>query len=163
MRKSLFLKMNVAFELVSTHARAPFFSTMHSAAYDFTSNSDDILLKPNEIAKIHTGVIVTWDNPNVVLELKEKSGLALRGVEIKGGIIDYDYRQEVIAIVKNGSNDSIWIEYGKLICQGVFRERPMVNTHSLVATNQYGTVVLGEYFPYSTNQRTGGFGSTGNI
>lgn len=155
--------MRVSFEAVNRFAKLPYLSTIHSAGLDFTSNSDDVYLKPNQIAKIQTGVIVTWDNPNVCLHLAEKSGLALRGVEIKGGVIDYDYRQEVIAIVKNGSDEEICIPHGKSICQGFFREKPMVNSYSVITTTPNGVMVLGEYFPYSLNERQGGFGSTGNV
>lgn len=152
--------MNVDFELLSSFARAPAKSTTYSAGYDFFSCNDNIVLKPNTIYKLRTGVIVRWTDPNCRLELKGRSSYECLGIELKAGIIDYDYQKEVIVVLKNTSDEEFIINYGDKICQGLFYQSPMVMQY-FTTVRQADGVITGEYFPHSSNVRTGGFGSTG--
>lgn len=153
--------MLVNFHLHSSHARAPEYATTGSAALDFFSNSDDIVIKPNCLAIISTGITVTWTDPNCYLQLLSKSGLASRGIRVEAGVIDYDYQQEIRVILFNFSNEEITIPYQSKICQGSFIQKPMVMRYTL-STVQNGLVsTCPEFIPYTSQKRQGGFGSTG--
>ena len=52
--------------------------------------------------------------------LLSKSGLALRGITIHGGVIDPDYHQEVKAIVRNATPYPFKVQKGQRIAQAVF-------------------------------------------
>lgn len=87
------------------------------------------------------------------VQLAEKSGKALSGLEIHGGIIDQDYRGrvKVIAKVAHGA-PSMVIPQGKAICQMILhRLEPM-------SLEEIGPI---EYTCGETERGEGGFGSSG--
>lgn len=153
--------MNVAFRLLSSHARAPEYSTMHSAGFDFFSFNDDFTIPPMGFVTVNTGVEVHWDDPNVFLKLESKSGLAAQGVTCQGGVIDIDYRKEIKVILYNFSNTPVDFKYGEKICQGIFITKPMVNMYHVEMHERDGSVFSRQFFPQRNTERTGGFGSTG--
>jgi dUTP pyrophosphatase len=54
------------------------------------------------------------------LFLLSRSGLALRGIFVEGGVIDPDYSQEVKAIIKNSTNKQFKVVRGQRIAQAIF-------------------------------------------
>lgn len=77
------------------------------------------------------------------LELRPRSSLSARGIDMRIGTIDPDYRDEICAVLKNNSNEQIVIELGDRIGQ-------LVGTLAFRA----GGVNV------KTRAREGGFGST---
>lgn len=68
-------------------------ATKDAAAFDVFYNGAVPLDIGDRPVIISTGIFTEFD-PRLVAILKEKSGLALKGVEIKAGVIDADYRKE---------------------------------------------------------------------
>lgn len=68
--------------------------TKHSAAFDlfYDGGVEPIVITDEPIA-IPTGLYTVFE-PGYVAIVKEKSGLALKGVELHGGVIDADYHGE---------------------------------------------------------------------
>lgn len=74
--------------------------TKESAAFDLFYNGDRPLWIGDFPVAIPTGV-KTKMTEGLVAILEEKSGLGLKGIEIKAGIIDADYREEWLVIARN--------------------------------------------------------------
>lgn len=70
----------------------------------------------NTLVTVHTGIKIEFPIGFAAI-VKEKSGLALKGIEIKGGVIDHEYRGEVLVLAKNRSNEPVILEPGQKIAQ----------------------------------------------
>src|SRR4051812_33587591 len=68
-------------------------ATRHSAAFDLFYSGDQPLILTDTPVAIPTNVRTIF-SPGLAAIIKEKSGLALQGIELKGGVIDADYRDE---------------------------------------------------------------------
>ena len=151
-------------------------ATNDSAAFDLFYNGDRPIIIGDRPTPIPTGVKTAFD-PRLVAIIKEKSGLASKGIELKAGVIDADYKDEWIVIARN----PIWLEYvdldhrgiptgnfeirkatnwmpfvlepGKKIAQFLLVERPMV---------QFNTSPGNAALNLKAEERKGGFGSTGS-
>lgn len=75
-------------------------------------------IEPGDIAKIGVGISVCPPD-GFGLFFKERSGNALKGYEVKGGVIDFGYRGEYMVLLKNGSRETIHIKEGDKIAQFV--------------------------------------------
>lgn len=134
-------------------------ATFDSAAFDLLYNGEsEIRLEPGQTLALPTGVFTEF-SPGLVCIIKEKSGLALKGLEVHGGVIDADYRDEWKVVVRNGDEknlftseeDVIVLKPGQAIAQFLIIKLPKVN---LFATGD-------AEIAYKDQKRTGGFGSTG--
>jgi len=86
-----------AFELVAGHIEK---ATQESAAFDLFYAGSTPLWIGDEPVKVPTGVKTKFSK-ELVAFIKEKSGLAAKGLEVKGGVIDADYRDEWMVICRN--------------------------------------------------------------
>ncbi|MHB1546416.1 MAG: dUTP diphosphatase, partial [bacterium] len=82
--------------------------------------------------------------------IKEKSGLALKEIEIKAGVIDHGYRGEVVVLAKNKSKESIIFLPGNKIAQ------------MLILPVWTGEPNLVKKVGDDTDRGSNGFGSTGD-
>jgi dUTP pyrophosphatase len=128
-------------------------ATRESAAFDLFATTD-VLMVAGRIEAIPTGVTTEFD-PRLVAIVKEKSGLALKGIEIHGGVIDADYRDEWKVIAKympkvsDFEQEKVYaIRAGQKIAQFILIELPKVE-------------YIGDGILTLDNARLGGFGSTG--
>jgi len=80
--------------------------------------------------------------------IKDKSGLALKGLHTMGGVIEYTYRGEYGVILNNVTRKEIKIEPGQKIAQLIIVP--------IVTAGIEESVALSE-----TKRGAGGFGSTG--
>ena len=130
-------------ELVPAHALSG------DAGLDLRS-SEDLIIAPNEIALVSTGVIIELPNDTVGM-VCSKSGLALKnGIFVLNapGIIDSGYRGEIKVILKNGGKSNYKIDKYSKIAQFVVLKFYKV---SFNRTNELSESVRGNK----------GFGSTG--
>jgi dUTP pyrophosphatase len=102
---------------------------------------------PEERLKVSTGIALEIPH-GFYVKVAEKSGLASKGIEIKGGIIDEPYRGEIIVVMKNGSDSPIIFESGDKIAQ------------LILSPVEYGVIVETNELS-DTERGNGGFGSTG--
>jgi len=81
---------------------------------------ENITIPPLKRAMVHTGIKVVKMPKNSKLMLCGKSGLASKnGIIIMGGVIDENYRGELIVIMFNANENPYNVEVGKKIAQGV--------------------------------------------
>jgi dUTP pyrophosphatase len=88
--------------------------------------SQDTFIEPNLPTKVKTGVALVYKSRlpwrKYGLILKERSGLASKGLKLGGGVVDAGYRGEVLVIVSDPCHDfplGYTIPAGTKICQAV--------------------------------------------
>jgi len=135
-------------------------STTDAAGFDIIYPYDQpFKLYPYRLHKVPVGV-VTQMAENMVGICKEKSGLALKGVELHGGVIDHHYADEWNAILRfvppertlfnwEEPIEPIVITKGMKVAQVIFVDLPQLT-------------LIGEGFRLEEVRRTGGLGSTGS-
>lgn len=146
-------------------------ATRDSAALDVFYAGSKVLWIGDRVTAIPTGVKSKF-SPGLVAVIKEKSGLALKGIEIKAGVIDADYRDEWLVLARNPVTlelpfdddgnplpppykvEPSWKPFrlnpGDKIAQFVMVDLPKVHFYAMTG----GEILLSETI------RTGGFGST---
>lgn len=104
------------------------------------------VIKPNERLLVGTGLYIDKMDSNYELQIRSRSGLALKyGLIVLNspGTIDSDYKGEIGVILYNSSNVEVGIQKGDKIAQMV-----------LCKIEKEESLIL-------NNERNGGFGSTG--
>ena len=122
-----------------------------AAGYDaYACLDEDVIIMPGENIKIGTGIAVEFPD-DCWMGIYARSGLAAkRGLRPANcvGVIDPDYRGEIIVALYNDSNETQTISHGDRIAQLIITKKEDWN---IVETN-----ILKE-----TYRDAGGFGSTG--
>ncbi len=133
-------------------AQLPRYATPGSAGMDLRACLDaPVTLAPGQRAKIPTGLAIALPGPEWVALLCARSGLAVsHGVTLPNcvGVIDSDYRGELIVALVNLSGESCTIRPGDRIAQMLLlpvAQAQLVETDALP----------------DTGRGSGGFGSTG--
>lgn len=85
------------------------------AAFDLFA-SEDILLQPTHREMVGTGIRFIIPD-GYWIKLRERSGLANKGIHVLGGVIDSGYTGEVKVILYNSSTEPVHITRDKAICQ----------------------------------------------
>ena len=136
------------FLLVHPDAVMPSYATPASACFDISTISEDFTIYPGEISRCRTGLCINpaasiWDRH--YLMLFARSGLASKGISLANGvgIVDSDYRDEIMVLLQNTSRTAHPIKKGDRIAQGMVWARWSVDLEVKDTT------------------RSGGFGSTG--
>lgn len=143
--------MNIKIKKTTSDAIIPTKGSYGAAGCDLYSNEEfSIILYPGQSTMIHTGICVEIPYGYVGL-VYPRSGLASKhGLRLSNcvGVIDSDYRGEILLSVRNDSNEKQVIEHKSRVAQ-------------LVIT-AYEDVNFEEVDELSDSKRgEGGFGSTG--
>lgn len=131
-----------------------------SAGYDIRANMGAVLV-PGETQIIHTGLAMEivaddnlTDNGKVYeIQVRPRSGLAAKkGITVLNspGTIDQDYRNELMVILHNSSNDTRRINTGDRIAQIVIGE---VYVPQFEISDELSDTVRGENGLGSTGER----------
>jgi dUTP pyrophosphatase len=144
-------KINVTFKKLSADAKVPTYGSAYSAGADLYALCDgSINIGAGKTEFIHTGISLEIPD-GVVGLICARSGMACKkGVAPanKVGVIDSDYRGEIIVCLHNHSESDVVIENGERVAQMVFAP--------------YFTAEFTESDSLSdTDRGDGGFGSTG--
>lgn len=134
------------------HFSLPTRSTKKSAGYDFY-NFEDVEILPEQIVYVKTGVKAKFPDNVGLLLLNRSSNPLKKGLVLANGVglVDADYYNnpsnegEICFAFMNTTTDIVTIKAGEKLGQGVFVEY-------LTICNE-GNI---------ENERSGGFGSTGN-
>jgi dUTP pyrophosphatase len=125
----------------------PYKKHFSDAGWDLRAK-ESFTLAPHEWRVIKTGVRTEIPQGYVGI-IKERSGLGAKGLAVRAGVIDSDYRGEIGVVIQNLTNDQREFEEGDRIAQ-------------LVVMNCLLDAVIkfdGEIT--ETERGEGGFGSTG--
>lgn len=128
-------------------AKLPHFAHDTDAGMDLFCN-ENIVVTPGERAQIKTGIAVAIPNGYVGL-IWDKSGLAQKhGLKTLGGVIDSEYRGEIIVGIINLSKNEHTFEVGDKIAQILIQK---IEHPSIEEVTSLDETLRGE----------SGFGSTG--
>jgi len=145
------MKENVKIKLLNEDALIPTYGSELSAGADlYAITEKDIAILPNETVFIHTGIALEIPQ-NYVGLIYARSGLGCKqglAPANKVGVIDTDYRGEIMVALHNHSKEFRTIKNHDRIAQIVFT--PFVQAKFDVTKELT-----------DTNRGNGGFGSTG--
>lgn len=115
-----------------------------------SDNDEERSLAPGKREMINTNISISIPH-HTYARIAPRSGLALRGIDVVGGVVDADYRGLVQVILVNNSTSEFVVKKGDRIAQLIFEviERPAIV--ECRALEELGT----------TNRGSAGFGSTG--
>jgi dUTP pyrophosphatase len=125
-------------------------ATPQAAGYDIRSAESEVVLQPDEIRLVSTGLIMQLPE-GVECQVRPRSGLALKhGITLPNspGTIDPDYRGEVRIIMQNLGPEPVTLLRGERIAQLVFARFEALE---VIEADELTDTARGE----------GGFGSTG--
>ncbi|WMJ21813.1 dUTP diphosphatase [Paludicola sp. MB14-C6] len=104
-------------------ATIPTRATAGSAGYDLYADiKEAITIAPNQTVKIPTGIAIGISSENVVALVYARSGLSTKhGITLANcvGVIDSDYRGEILVALINQSNESYTIQPNERVAQMV--------------------------------------------
>ncbi|WP_294406474.1 dUTP diphosphatase [uncultured Ruminococcus sp.] len=145
--------MKLLIKKLNEKAIVPARQTQYSAGYDLCACTDEpIVIKAGETAKIHTGISAEIEGTkDVVLLIYARSSLATKfGIAPANcvGVVDWDYRGEIICALHNSSKEDYTINHGDRIAQ-------------MVVTPVFTPEVEVRETLSDTTRGAGGFGSTG--
>ena len=146
------MKQKVKISILRPEAVCPAYQSERAAGADlYAATSESVTIEPNKTVLVPTGIAMEIPEGFVGL-IYARSGLALKkglAPANKVGVIDSDYRGEIMVALHNHSGEVAQIEAGDRIAQIVLT--PYLTADFEVADS------LSE-----TERAGGGFGSTGN-
>jgi len=140
----------LAFFKIDPNAKFPVRKRAGDAGFDLYS-LEQVELKPLERKLVRTGIGVILP-PGYVGLIKDRSGLAVKGLHVLGGVIDENYRGEIKVILINLSDEPIVLPAFSRIAQ------------LLVLNNYIDKPIYLNVLPESernTERKDKGFGSSG--
>lgn len=145
------MTQNVNIKKLKENATIPVYGTEFSAGADLYACMDqNVLIKAHTTEMIHTGIALEIPVGYAGL-IYARSGLACKkglAPANKVGVIDADYRGEIMVALYNQSDNDLFVENGERIAQLVIT--PFL-TANFVEVDSLDETIRGE----------GGFGSTG--
>jgi len=139
--------LKLYFKLNHVDAMIPKKGSKYAAGYDLYS-IEKTLIPSNRFVKIDTGISLAIPN-GYFGKIECRSSLASQGLSVLGGVIDSDYRGNLIVILLNNTNTPYEIKKHDRIAQIIF--------HKIL---QNENVIVSEDLD-STDRQYSGFGSTG--
>ena len=100
---------------MSDNASIPFRNTEHSAGLDLLT-AYDYCIRPNEICRIKTDLQIKIP-PDSYGQISSRSSCAIKGLITLAGIIDADFRGNIVIVVINLSRNTIFVSKKDRIAQ----------------------------------------------
>lgn len=142
---------DINFTKLNYNAKNPVCGSADAAGHDLSAAIDtNVLIPPHQTVKIPTGISVELPK-NTFGGIYARSGIASReGLRPANctGVIDSDYRGEIIVALHNDSDTHRIVEPGERIAQLIVQ--PYIRARYVEASNLS-----------TTDRGSGGFGSTG--
>lgn len=146
------LKIKALSPKIGADIPVPSYATAGSAGMDLRACIDaPVTIMPGEQALVPTGLAIALPDPGYVALLYARSGLAIKhGLSPANcvGVIDSDYRGEIVVALRNYAKEPYTVEPGERIAQMVIT--PVVQAE----------IALVDELDH-TDRGAGGFGSTG--
>lgn len=136
----------LAVNKLNSNAIIPKRATSGSAGYDLYA-CEDTIAHAGKLTKVHTGIAVQIP-PNTYGRIADRSSLASKSLHVFAGVIDSDYRGEIVVLIFNHGDNDYHITAGSRIAQLILE---VIATPSVVEVDKL----------VETERGIGGFGSTG--
>ncbi len=144
--------MNVKIKLLHKNASVPMYGSENSCGADLYACIDEpIVIEPMQRVRIPTGIAIECDRNDIAALIFARSGLSSKhGIALANGVgvVDSDYRGEILVSAVNLSGEPYTVQSGERIAQLVF-----------VPSIRGDFSVVDELC--DTARGDGGFGSTG--
>lgn len=118
-------------KIENKYIEAPRYATTGSGAVDLHAHLEsDIILKPNQVILIKTGISIYIENKNYAGLILPRSGIGHKNGIVLGnliGLIDSDYQGEIKISCWNRSLNEYTISPGQRIAQMLIIETPRIN------------------------------------
>lgn len=142
----------IRFKKLKSNAQVPTYATPGAACFDFYACLDEpeVTIPPHSTVKIGTGLAFGLTQ-GYVLFLYSRSGHGFKhGIRFVNcvGVIDSDYRGEILVGLHNDSDEAYTISQGERIAQGIVQSYLPCHFVEVSALD-------------ATERGEGGFGSTG--
>jgi dUTP pyrophosphatase len=138
--------MKVKFKKLHPNAIIPKYALKNDTGMDVFL-PETVVLLPQQITKIHTGIAIETKKP-LAYFIKDKSGVASKGLVSLGGVFDAGYQGEIISIMFNLNQHEVIFEKGQKLCQLIFLK---IEQPEIVEVKEFK----------KSERGSGGFGSTG--
>ncbi len=146
------VKVKIISPLIKAKIPMPVYATSGSAGMDLHACCETAIAIPAwSRGKVPTGIAIELPGPELVALVFPRSGLASKhGISLSNavGVIDSDYRGEIICLVKNDSDQEFLIHPGDRIAQLLFFPIYRMDWEEVTELEE-------------TKRGAGGFGSTG--
>ena len=141
--------MLIKFQKILDEAIIPHYAHQGDAGMDIFS-AEDAVIKSGEIKSVKTGVKMEMPERFVGL-VWDKSGLAFKnGIKTMAGVIDSNYRGELMIVLTNLGKEPYHVEKGSKIAQLIITP---------VASPEIEEGIVAD----DTERGTAGFGSSGTV
>ena len=144
--------MKLLIKKIVEDAIIPTYGSKYAAGLDIYSY-ENYTVKANTRRVIPTGISLEWegeDCENYYLRIAPRSGLSVKkSIDIGAGVIDYDYRGEIMVCFINNSDSDYTINKGDRIAQAILEKNNRFN--EIIEVDELGI----------TSRNNNGFGSTG--
>ncbi|HBE79779.1 MAG TPA: dUTP diphosphatase [Firmicutes bacterium] len=146
------IKVKIISPLIKTLIPLPSYATSGSAAMDLHACCEQsIVIAAGAKGKVPTGIAIEISDPEMVALVFPRSGLASKhGISLSNavGVIDSDYRGEIICLLKNDGCEDFVVNPGDRLAQLGFFPIYRVSWEEVNELSE-------------TGRGSGGFGSTG--
>merc|ERR1711955_95810 len=140
-------KPTLRFAKLSEHAKAPTRGSSVAAGYDLYA-AEEMVIEPGKRAWVKTDIQIEVPD-GTYGRVAPRSGLAAKhGIDVGAGVIDKDYRGNVMVLLFNFGDSAFNVGRGDRIAQLVLEKISMAELEELPSLNE-------------TDRGEGGFGSTG--
>lgn len=141
--------LQVEFKRLNEYARLPVYGSAGAAGMDlFSANDEPIVIGPNGRTIVPIGWAIAYNDRSYYMRIAPRSGLAVKGIDVGAGVIDYDYRGEVKVLLINHNTTEFVVERHMKIAQMIPTQ---IASASVNEVTELSDTVRGEE----------GFGSTG--
>lgn len=127
--------MNCKIKLIRNTSKMPEFKSQGAAGMDLYADiisakndkgdliapSGELIVMPGQVVKVPVGFAIAIE-PGHVMNILGRSGNELKGIEVKHGTIDEDYRGEICVILKNGNSSAFIINQGDRVAQATIHQ-----------------------------------------
>ncbi|KAG9291987.1 hypothetical protein G9A89_017886 [Geosiphon pyriformis] len=91
-----------------------------NAGYDLQySGKDTLVLQPNSLTKINLKIALKI-LPEAMVQIASQLSLASKGINVRGGIIDAEYTEDITIMLQNETNKLFQIEHAEKITQAIY-------------------------------------------
>ena len=140
------VKMALQVKLLTENAIVPTRATRDSAGLDLFSIMD-VCIPPTTVGMVKTGIAIILSE-GTYGRIADKSSMALKNLCVCAGVIDFDFRGEIIVLLRNFSPDTHVIKKHQKVAQ------------LIVTQIHYPKVIVVEELS-TTERGCSGFGSSG--
>jgi dUTP pyrophosphatase len=133
------LRMKLLVKKLNPDARVPEYAHKGDAGLDLYS-CEDCIVPAGESRAVGTGIALEFDSGYAAL-IWDKSGIALKGITVLGGVIEHTYRGEYKVIMFNTSKKEYIVKRGDKVAQVLIQP---ISTVEVQETNELSSSVRGE-------------------